>query len=59
MHVWVAKPERLVPRDEVVGWSLDGETKRAIDEVLRKVVTDPVGPEFMAPLPRAPGRAPT
>jgi len=36
--------EQLEPLDEVVGWSLDGETKRAIDEILRKVVTDPIGP---------------
>jgi hypothetical protein len=51
-------PEQLEPLDEVVGWSLDGETKRTIDEILRKVVTDPIGPEFMAlPAPRATVRA--
>jgi hypothetical protein len=50
-------PEQLEPLDEVVGWSLDGEMKRTIDEILRKVVTDPIGPEFMAPPPRAPLRA--
>jgi aryl-alcohol dehydrogenase-like predicted oxidoreductase len=44
-------PEQLEPLDEVVGWSLHGETKRAIDGILRKVVTDPISPEFMAPLP--------
>lgn len=46
-------PEQLEPLDEVVGWPLDGETKRTIDEILRKVMTDPIGPEFMAPPPRA------
>ena len=52
-----AKQEQLEPLDEVVGWSLDGETKRAIDEIFHEVVTDPIGPEFMAPPPRAPLRA--
>jgi aryl-alcohol dehydrogenase-like predicted oxidoreductase len=37
-------PEQLEPLDEVVGWSLDGETKRTIDEILRKVVTDRSAP---------------
>jgi aryl-alcohol dehydrogenase-like predicted oxidoreductase len=56
--LWGARgPEQLAPLDEVVGWSLDGETKHAIDEILRKIVTDPVGPEFMAPPARAPLRA--
>ena len=40
-----------------IGWSLDGETRRAIDGILREIVTDPVGPEFMAPPARAPLRA--
>jgi len=55
--LWGARsPEQLAPVDEVVGWSLDGETRLAIDRVLRERVTDPVGPEFMAPPARAPIR---
>ena len=56
--LWGARsPEQLEPLDEVVGWSLDAETKRALDGILREIVTDPVGPEFMAPPARAPLRA--
>jgi len=50
-------PSSLEPLDEVVGWSLDAETKRAIAGILREIVTDPVGPEFMAPPARASLRA--
>jgi aryl-alcohol dehydrogenase-like predicted oxidoreductase len=39
-------PEQLEPLDEVVGWSLDGETKRAIDEILRKVRDRPDRPRI-------------
>jgi aryl-alcohol dehydrogenase-like predicted oxidoreductase len=55
--LWGARsPEQIAPVDEVVGWSLDGETRLAIDRILRERVTDPVGPEFMAPPARAPIR---
>ena len=56
--LWGARtPEQLAPLDEVMGWSLDAEGKRAIDAILRDSVSDPVGPEFMAPPARA-ARAP-
>jgi hypothetical protein len=42
----------LQPVDEVFGWSLDLAAKAEIDRILRQTVTDPVGPEFMAPPPR-------
>ena len=52
--LWGARgPEQLTPLDEMVGWSLDAEAKRAIDAILRETVTDPAGPEFMAPPARA------
>ena len=52
--LWGARgPEQLRPLDEMVGWSLDAEAKRAIDAILRETVTDPAGPEFMAPPARA------
>jgi len=31
------------------GWSLAADVKAEIDRVLRERITDPVGPEFMAP----------
>jgi aryl-alcohol dehydrogenase-like predicted oxidoreductase len=48
--LWGARhPNQLQPVDEVVGWSLDAATKTEIDRILRETITDPVGPEFMAP----------
>src|SRR5256712_2869719 len=52
--LWGARnPEQLAPLDQVVGWSLGADAQRAIDAFLRESVTDPVGPEFMAPPARA------
>jgi len=52
--LWGARsPEQLDPLDEVMGWSLDADTMRTIDGILRGIVTAPVGPEFMAPPARA------
>ena len=51
--LWGARrPGQLQPVDEVVGWSLDAAAKAEIDRILRETITDPVGPEFMAPPPR-------
>jgi aryl-alcohol dehydrogenase-like predicted oxidoreductase len=51
--LWGARhPAQLQPIEEVFGWSLDAGAKAQIDRILRTAVTDPVGPEFMAPPPR-------
>jgi aryl-alcohol dehydrogenase-like predicted oxidoreductase len=48
--LWGARhPDQLRPVDEVAGWSLDAAAKAEIDRILRETITDPVGPEFMAP----------
>jgi aryl-alcohol dehydrogenase-like predicted oxidoreductase len=48
--LWGARHKnQLSPVDEIGGWSLDGDAKKQIDEILRQTITDPVGPEFMAP----------
>jgi aryl-alcohol dehydrogenase-like predicted oxidoreductase len=48
--LWGARhPDQLRPVDEVTGWSLDASAKAEIDRILRETITDPVGPEFMAP----------
>jgi aryl-alcohol dehydrogenase-like predicted oxidoreductase len=53
--LWGARrPDQLEPVDEVMGWSLDAAARRDIDAILRQTVTDPVGPEFMAPPARSP-----
>lgn len=52
--LWGARsPEQLGPLEEVTGWSLDADARRAIDAIVRETVTDPMGPEFMAPPARA------
>jgi aryl-alcohol dehydrogenase-like predicted oxidoreductase len=53
--LWGARhPDQLQPVDEVTGWQLDASTKAEIDQILREKITDPVGPEFMAPPARDP-----
>jgi aryl-alcohol dehydrogenase-like predicted oxidoreductase len=48
--LWGARhPNQLLPVDEIAGWRLDPSTKAEIDRILRETISDPVGPEFMAP----------
>jgi aryl-alcohol dehydrogenase-like predicted oxidoreductase len=48
--LWGARhPSQLAPVAEVGGWLLEAGVKAEIDRVLRERITDPVGPEFMAP----------
>jgi aryl-alcohol dehydrogenase-like predicted oxidoreductase len=48
--LWGARrPERLDPVDDVLGWSLDARDMQVIDRILNVTITDPVGPDFMAP----------
>ncbi len=48
--LWGARhPGQLAPIDRVFGWRLDSAAKAEIDHILRETITDPVGPEFMAP----------
>jgi aryl-alcohol dehydrogenase-like predicted oxidoreductase len=51
--LWGARhPGQLQPINDVFGWSLDTDAKAEIDCILKEEITDPVGPEFMAPRPR-------
>jgi aryl-alcohol dehydrogenase-like predicted oxidoreductase len=53
--LWGARhPEQLEPIDNIVGWKLGVDALRTIDQIVRETVTNPVGPEFMAP-PTRPG----
>jgi aryl-alcohol dehydrogenase-like predicted oxidoreductase len=48
--LWGARhPDQLAPVDGATGWWLDAPTKTEIDRIMRETITDPVGPEFMAP----------
>jgi len=52
--LWGARhPGQLQPIDEVFGWSLDAAAMSEIGRILRESITDPVGPEFMAPPARS------
>jgi aryl-alcohol dehydrogenase-like predicted oxidoreductase len=52
--LWGARrPDQIEPVDEIMGWSLDDASKAEIDRILRQFVTDPIGPEFMAPPQRS------
>jgi aryl-alcohol dehydrogenase-like predicted oxidoreductase len=46
------RPDQLRATLCVAGWSLDDASRAAIDLILSETVTDPIGPEFMAPLQR-------
>jgi aryl-alcohol dehydrogenase-like predicted oxidoreductase len=52
--LWGARhPAQLQPVDEVNGWWLDAPAMAEIDRILAATISDPVGPEFMAPPARA------
>ncbi len=43
------RPEQLAAFENAVGWKLDGDAMKAILGIVEECVTDPIGPEFMAP----------
>ena len=47
------KPEQLDALEWIDGWKLDADARRAACHIVKACVTDPVGPEFMAPPARA------
>jgi aryl-alcohol dehydrogenase-like predicted oxidoreductase len=52
--LWGARhPKQLTPVSAISGWKLDAAALKAIDEIVRDSVIDPVGPEFMAPPARS------
>jgi aryl-alcohol dehydrogenase-like predicted oxidoreductase len=48
--LWGARhPAQLDPVGQVFGWSLTPRDLKDIDEILRRDIPEPIGPEFMAP----------
>lgn len=48
--LWGARhPEQLQTVENVDGWKLDADALKAICRIVRDTVSDPIGPEFMAP----------
>jgi aryl-alcohol dehydrogenase-like predicted oxidoreductase len=57
--LWGARhPEQLDALDGIEGWQLDEEARRAACHIVKNNVTDPVGPDFMAPPARATAAVP-
>src|SRR5262245_65652833 len=48
-----SSPRAARERDEVSGWHLDAAAKAEIDRILSATISEPVGPEFMAPPARS------
>jgi hypothetical protein len=48
--LWGARrPDQLAPLADVMGWRIDAGAMVEIDRILETSITEPVGPEFMAP----------
>ena len=48
--LWGARrADQLSPIGDALGWQIDSQVMAEIDQILRKSIKDPVGPEFMAP----------
>ncbi len=51
--LWGARhPNQVEAALDVAGWSLNAENRKLIEGIVNAAITDPVGPEFMAPLQR-------
>ncbi len=56
--LWGARrPDQLDPVADAMGWSLDEAAMLEIEAIVRRHVTDPAGPQFMAPPARAAQRS--
>jgi aryl-alcohol dehydrogenase-like predicted oxidoreductase len=48
--LWGARsPGQLDPVEGVIGWSLNDDDREQIDRILEETISQPVGPDFMAP----------
>jgi aryl-alcohol dehydrogenase-like predicted oxidoreductase len=46
------RPDQVQAALGVAGWSLDAANRKLVERIVNTAVTDPIGPEFMAPLKR-------
>jgi aryl-alcohol dehydrogenase-like predicted oxidoreductase len=52
--LWGARhPAELEAVAGALDWKVDADTRIAIDQILRKTIPDPIGPQFMAPPARS------
>ena len=55
--LWGARrPDQLDQIGEIEGWHIDEESKRDIDAILARSISNPVSPAFMAPPVKRPAR---
>lgn len=48
--LWGARnPGQMDPIDKIDGWRIDASAKREIDAILKRCISDPASPAFMAP----------
>ena len=47
------RPDQLQAALDVAGWSLDAANRKRVEGIVNAAVTDPIGPEFMAPSQRS------
>jgi aryl-alcohol dehydrogenase-like predicted oxidoreductase len=47
------RPDQAEPIPGASGWHLEEDAQQAIEAILTETITDPVGPEFMAPPTRS------
>jgi aryl-alcohol dehydrogenase-like predicted oxidoreductase len=53
--LWGARrPDQLDPIADIDGWHIDADAAREIDAILKRCITDPVSPSFMAPSVKRP-----
>jgi aryl-alcohol dehydrogenase-like predicted oxidoreductase len=53
--LWGARrPDQLDPIGEIEGWHIDPDSEQKIDALLKRCISDPVSPAFMAPPEKRP-----
>ncbi len=53
ISLWGARrPDQLDDVSKVMGWNIDDGSMAEIENIVNEVISEPIGPEFMAPGPR-------
>jgi aryl-alcohol dehydrogenase-like predicted oxidoreductase len=45
----IRRPDQVDPLEQIFGWSLSDQDKQEINAIISSEISEPVGPEFMAP----------
>lgn len=53
ISLWGARrPDQLEDVSKVMGWNIDNDSMIKIEDIVNNIISEPIGPEFMAPGPR-------